>query len=267
MSPSKVTDTSAQPADLLPPGAAFEVDGTLLALELVALHGDETNPQRACLLKHCACYCRLLPWAGQSRQHDARPALLHVHRHCPDIERARGKTSLHRVGDELGAEIVQVRLEEHDVGLVSPRLRTPEDNTYEVRSVGELLSPCAVADALERERRQQAPRVCHRGENRGAGRRDELTGSLDPDEWCADEERERRWSGDGQNPVSSAHQAAGIWQRRAGDAFDLQLVEERHDAAYVDQRIHAAELVEMHLVRLDAVDAPFDLGEPLKGTQ
>jgi hypothetical protein len=150
---------------------------------------------------------------------------------------------------------------------VSPRLRVTEYNTYEVRSVGKLLSPGAVADALERERRQQAPRVCHRGENRGAGRRDELTGGLDSDEWCANEERERRWSGDGQNPVSGAYQAARIWQRRAGDAFDVQLVEERHDAAYVDQRVRAAELVEMHLVRRDAVDAAFDLGEPLKGTQ
>ena len=67
---------------------------------------------------------------------EARATLLHLHRHRPDVERARLEAALDRVRDELGREVVEVRLEQDDPARRTCRLGA-EDDADDVRPVGE----------------------------------------------------------------------------------------------------------------------------------
>ena len=64
--------------------------------------------------------------------------------------------------------------------------------------------------------------------------------------------------------MGSVHEPAAVWQRRADDSLDTELLDEDERAAHVDERVERAELVEVDVLRADAVDATLDLGEPLE---
>ena len=67
--------------------------------------------------------------------------------------------------------------------------------------------------------------------------------------------------------MRGADDAARVGERRAGDLVDAELVEQHHRAAYVDQRVDPADLVEKHGVRRDAVHVALDLGEAAEGVE
>ena len=64
---------------------------------------------------------------GQRREHDAGPALLHLHRRRPHVERAGRERARGGVGHELAGRVVEVRLD-HDhlaAGVAAGSLSSP----------------------------------------------------------------------------------------------------------------------------------------------
>ena len=158
-----VDDAPVEQPDLHSDGAAVELDVTLLTLELVPPQPRRRAARARSSPRGSRGPSRLSRGPGERREHEARPALFHLRGHRPDVERAGGEAALDRVGDELRLEVVEVGLE-HD-HLAPRRLaRRPEYDADDVRTIGEVPRARAVADALERERRQRPPRV---GDGRG----------------------------------------------------------------------------------------------------
>ena len=88
---------------------------------------------------------------------EARAALLHLRRHGPDVERARREAALDRIRDELGRRGRRGSSRAGRPRPVGSHGLRAEHDAHDVRPVGEVLRPRAVADALERERRQARP--------------------------------------------------------------------------------------------------------------
>ena len=146
-------------------------------------------------------------------QDDTRPALLHPGRNRPHVEGAHCEAALDRIGHELRHEIVEVRLEQHDVGLGYGVYAVTEERAHDVRTLRPVRGAGTVADTFERHRRQHAPAVGEgRGEG-GAGRGDELRLEVDAEERRADEQRRSRRRGQRQHAVIGANDAPAHGER------------------------------------------------------
>ena len=134
----------------------------------------------------------------------------------------------------------------------------PSTHPQDVRPVGELARAGAVADRRERERGQLAPAVGGDRDDRRAGRRDQLVPGIGADERRTAEERERRRPRYRDRSVRRPGEAACERQRRAHQPLDAEGIQQHEGAADVDQRVEAAELVQVHLGagRAPWIDAP-----------
>ena len=50
--------------------------------------------------------------------------------------------------------------------------------------------------------------------------------------------------------MGGVHEPAAVWQRRADDSLDTELLDEDERAAHVDERVERAELVEVDVLGL-----------------
>ncbi len=124
------------------------VDRDPVALELVAVVTRDPHAQRAGMPEERLRDRLALGRAGERAHDEARPSLLHLRGNRPDVERARRGRRGGGVGDELGREIVEVRLDEVDRRRPLERgdRRIADDDADEVRHVDRISRTGAVAD-------------------------------------------------------------------------------------------------------------------------
>src|SRR3954468_21000910 len=167
-------DTDRVPADV------NLADGTI---ELVALEALHANPERRGVRKKCLGELPFVRRPAEDAEHDAGAALLHVDGDRPGVDGAGGRARPEDVGHELGNEVIDVGLEQHD-RRVTARLGhgVADRDADEVGAIRVFAAAEAGARRAEHHRRKLAPRVGGRHHYGGAGRRDELAGRLDADD-------------------------------------------------------------------------------------
>ena len=202
----------------------------------------------------------------ERREHEPRPPLLHQRGRRPDVERPGREGGLGRVWDELGREVVEVRLDQRNAGLAwIARERLADEHAHEVRALLELARPGPVADGLEAHRRQRPVALTESGYKRTPGGGHELRRDLDAIQGSTAQQRERGRRRKRQPAVGGVHEPAWHGQRRADEALDAEVLERERGAADVGERVDRAELVEVHLLRGDRVDGALGLGEAPEG--
>ena len=171
----------------------------------------------------------------------------------PDVGGAGGEERLLDVAEQLGAHVVDVRLDEAHAALAGFRLAEPEAEN--VRPFGRVAAAGAEADALETEGGAlEAAEGC---EDRGAGRRNELAGRpfagrhRRPDHR---EEFERGGRGQRQHAVATLRLTVAQGQGRDVDGIDAEETEAGDGTRYVDHRVDGADLVQLDVVEMLAVD-------------
>jgi hypothetical protein len=137
---------------------------------------------------------------------------------------------------------------------------------HDAEDVGRVLR-IAIAGAVgefgDADGRHRAVGLGVRGDEQGAGRRDQLGGAVAVNRHALEQPRGGR-RGHREQPVLALHHAAADVQRRGLDVFDAEPLEAEHGAHNIDDRIEGTDLVQVHLLDRRAVDRRLGGGEPLE---
>ena len=192
------------------------------------------------------------------------PALLHRQRSDPRIQRPGRERRLQRGRDELRTQVVEICLQD-DERLARGRRLLAENRAKQVRSIVPALRAGPVSRPSYGHRGQRVDGLAHRREERGAGRRGPLARAARPDRAPA-QDLEHGRSGNGDRTVPAPHRSAAGGRGQGDDAAGIQHGDEERSAQHVDDGIERAHLVQLDLVRRDAVDPALRLGEALEGS-
>ncbi len=172
------------------------------------------------------------------------------------------------MGDHLTGDVVDVDVDLHRRPArrrrhgVRPR-RLADDHLHDVGSSGGVGAAGAVADRRHRHRRQRPERRGEGGEGGDTGRRRQLEVRVDAD---GGHRPPGEQGSDGRRRVRQGAVGGGDRPRPDGDRsgdhlVDRQRLEGGGDADDVDDGVDGADLVELDIVGIDAVDRALGLGE------
>ena len=115
------------------------------------------------------------------RKNESRPVLLHLSGGKKRVERTRGKEAFHGDPCQFRAQVVEIRLNLHDLVDLSvggvPALA--KERAEYIRTRATIASSESVADLLNLHFRKRTERRGKLGEQRGSGRCDKLVGLFD----------------------------------------------------------------------------------------
>ena len=157
-----------------------------------------------------------------------------------------------------GVDVVEVAAEL--AGFVHAAVLLAEEGAQAVGAL-KLLAAHAVADLFRRHDGHRAEGGNKVPQQRRAGRGAELAAHLAAVGGHAAQKVGGGGRGHGQNPVRAAHEAASDVDGGGGDAVRADQVEEQAAADDVRDRVHRADLVEVHLLGRNAVRVGFRLGD------
>ena len=135
-----------------------------------------------------------------------------------------------------------------------------QDQAQQVRPVFGLAPASAVADPFDAHEWQRPVGLCVPGHQQRARRRGQLAVASSVDRHALDESRgRRRWHWE--RAVRHRHRAAAQVQWRRHHAFHAEPRQAKDTADDVNDRVHCANLVKVHLLDRSAVRAGFHLGK------
>ncbi len=145
--------------------------------------------------------------------------------------------------------------------------RSPSKHAQDVRSIGELAIPRAVADALDHQALRHLAWPPERGNDRRAGRCHELPGAVAHPHGKTAQQLDGRGARDRQRTVRALDHSTAERQRRDDQLADRQRIDGPGGADDVDDRVDRADFVEFDVVGIHAVDLAFRFGEPREDLQ
>ena len=243
-----LTTSPSQAADLHGTGSPATVTVRLSRSSSYPVQPRDPHAERRRAAQHRRRDRGLVVGPGDRGQDEPGTAVLHLHRRDPDVERAGVDARRGGVRRELGEQVVEVGGDQDTVP-AADRASAPHDRADDVRPLVGVAGTGAVADRLERHRRQRA--VAGRERRRPAPRpsASRARPPLDAVQRRAVEQLERRGRGQREPPVRGRDEAA----RRRGAASTrprrCRVLEREGDAADVGDRVDRADLVEVDLVR------------------
>ena len=218
---------------------------------------------------HFAKPIRIRLGAQHGEQHSGA-VLFHLDRRVEHVERARLQRGLDEMAKVLGVDVVEVRLDDGDgVALPVERLglgrclRLAKHGAEDIGPGVHVARAQAVADPLRCHAAHQLERLGELGQQRRAGGGDEFVRlvALVHDDAARAENFQRGGGRHRETAVRAIDPAGALGDWRGEHARFAEQLERDAAADDVDDRVHRADLVKMHLVRRHAVNLALGHGD------